>query len=791
MTAPPPDRRPRWMLPVVMLLVALSTAGWFRLHVDTSLEPLLPENSDARQTVLFLRDSSFASKFVLWFRLTGDAPVSRLFAAADDAEKHLDRTLVKRVIHPPQEADAVDQAMGLLDHAGELLNAEDFTEVEKATTPTAVAKRVRECYLQLLRPEGSFMQTIMRRDPLGISQRILDRLLSLTKGMGFKVEIKDGRLMHPDGRQLILVLETSSSATNLASSEKLVNELNQLAADAPTGVQIIPIGAQIHTVQNQQLMQRDTRVAGIANALVFLALFLLVSRDWRVGAIFMLPLFSIAVTIGLCALVYPSLSLMVIGVSLTMAGSAVDYGIFVYTAVSTSKDRKADLRRIRLPLLISHLTTLGVFLAFLFSAIPAYRQLGWLTSISLVLSLLAALFVLPSLIKPGGKILLLGRGMPLREWGRWMVWPTLVGGVLMVVGLFYAAKTNFKSDITQLDGISPTVRQNERDFQKTWGRSDADLGMIVVSGKTREEAEEANDRIYQALRGHFKEDDFISLASFWPSASKRAANQARWNAFWTPDRIAGFRQNLDKAGEPYGFAADAFEPFFQSLAHPPGDGQSQQIVSAIEDQFVSKAGDQYQLLSYYPDTSENVKRLRQLLRDYPQAQVVSRKALADAFATSAVSESRLLVGISAAFIIGFLLLLTRSLTRSFLIMLPAFTGLLAMLAVLAALSFSMNMVTLVAAIVVLALASDYGVFAIYAWDNKEPLIGQGMASVHLCAMTTAVGVAALLFAHHPALLLVGVSLTSGLVGGYATALFVVPGLLYLLERMRIQMQNDE
>jgi predicted exporter len=96
-----------------------------------------------------------------------------------------------------------------------------------------------------------------------------------------------------------------------------------------------------------------------------------------------------------------------------------------------------------------------------------------------------------------------------------------------------------------------------------------------------------------------------------------------------------------------------------------------------------------------------------------------------------------------------------------------------MLAVLAALHFSMNMVTVVAAIAVLALASDYGVFAVYAWENKEPLIGQGMASVHLCAMTTATGTAALLFAHHPALLLVGISLTSGLVGGYTTALFVI------------------
>jgi len=454
--------------------------------------------------------------------------------------------------------------------------------------------------------------------------------------------------------------------------------------------------------------------------------------------------------------------------------------------VTTSKDRQTDLRRIRVPLLISHLTTLGVFLAFLFSTIPAYRQLGWLTSISLVLSLLAALFVLPGIIKPGGKIFLLGSGMPLRKWGGLMVPMTIGFSLLTIVGLFVARKTNFNADLSKLDGITPAIRQNEKDFQDTWSKSDTDMGLIVATGKTREQADQTNDRVNELLVAHFKPGDFISLGSFWPSAATRRANQARWDQFWTSDRIEIFRHDLATAGEPYGFSADAFQPFFDNLSHPSPDDKSSQIVSAIEDQFVARSGNDYQLMSYFPDTAENVKIARDLLKNVPNVQIISRRALGDAFATSALSETRLLVGISAVFIVAFLLLLTRSLLKSFLIMLPAFTGLIAMLAVLAATGSSMNMVTVVAAIAVLALASDYGVFAIYAWDNNEPLVGQGMASIHLCALTTVVGTAALIFAKHPALFLVGVSLTSGLLGGYITALFVIPGLCHLRDLWRLR-----
>jgi predicted exporter len=140
-----------------------------------------------------------------------------------------------------------------------------------------------------------------------------------------------------------------------------------------------------------------------------------------------------------------------------------------------------------------------------------------------------------------------------------------------------------------------------------------------------------------------------------------------------------------------------------------------------------------------------------------------------------------LVGISVAFIVISLLALTRSIRQSILIMLPAATGIAAMLAVLVLLGQGMSVVTVVAAILVLALGSDYGVFAAYAWDNHEPVLGQGMSSVLLSFLTTLAGTGAMLLARHPGLWLVGVSLTSGLLAAYLTAFIMIPGIEYLRE----------
>ncbi len=136
---------------------------------------------------------------------------------------------------------------------------------------------------------------------------------------------------------------------------------------------------------------------------------------------------------------------------------------------------------------------------------------------------------------------------------------------------------------------------------------------------------------------------------------------------------------------------------------------------------------------------------------------------------SAISETHLLVGISIAFIVISVLLLTRSLFKSMIILLPVLVGLVAMLAVLEMMGLSMSLLTVIAAIIVLALGSDYGIFAAYAWQNRETILGQGMASIHLSFLTTLVGTGVMLFAKHPALFVVSVSLTSGLLAAYLTA----------------------
>ena len=682
-----------WMLAA---LAAVSIVGWTGIRFDSSLEVLLPEGSEARRTVVFLRDADFAEKAVLWFQAGDQATMEQLISAARQAESRLDPALVKRVIRPPLESEAVGEIVGLLDRAGELLDEGDLSDLEEAMAPEAVRRCMRQHYMQLAKPEGAFM----------------------------------------------------------------------------------------HTAMNDQTLRRDIQRTTVIAALGFAFVFLGAYRDWRAGAVFLIPLLSIGITLGLVALVQPNVSIIVVGLAATMAGIAVDYGIHVYAAVRSGTEPFASARRIVRPLATGMLTTLGVFVAFCFTRIPAYRQLGMMAGGSLILSLLIAMCLLPAIVRPT-RTVLVRRDISLRLWGGSTVWVALAGCVLLIVSMVLACGIRFDLELTRLDGAGVEVLQAEQSFEQTWRRGDGEMAILATSGATRAEAEYRRDRLYRLLVDQLPDGEFVSLSGFWPSDATRQANLTRWKAFWSPERIAQLRSLLEEAGAPYDFSADAFEPFFENLngaAHGPlkTDG----VLAAFEQPFIAFAHGKWQTLSYFPDTEENVTKVHDVVGVEPGTQVVSRRALGRALGEAAASESRLLLWISIAFIVVSNLVIMRRWGDAALLLLPAVAGLSVTLALLAITSLALNLASIIAMIAVIGLCVDYGAFVIHSWTRPDTMLLNGVASVHLAALTTLIGAGSLLFAQHPALFTVGITLFTGVLAGYLTTILILPGICHLRDLWR-------
>ena len=92
------------------------------------------------------------------------------------------------------------------------------------------------------------------------------------------------------------------------------------------------------------------------------------------------------------------------------------------------------------------------------------------------------------------------------------------------------------------------------------------------------------------------------------------------------------------------------------------------------------------------------------------------------------------------------------------------------------LGLKLNVATLVAFIVVMGLCVDYGIFMAHrsTKDMRERGHGATVLAVTLSALSSLIGAGVLVFAAHPALFSVGITLVIGLGSGYLSSVLVVP-----------------
>jgi predicted exporter len=110
-------------------------------------------------------------------------------------------------------------------------------------------------------------------------------------------------------------------------------------------------------------------------------------------------------------------------------------------------------------------------------------------------------------------------------------------------------------------------------------------------------------------------------------------------------------------------------------------------------------------------------------------------------------------------------------------MVPVATALALIAGITHLAGLALNIPSVIAAMVVVGIVSDYGMFMVY-YCKYRYRTGTILA-VTLAAVTTLIGAGVLLFAQHPVLFSIGVTLVTGVLSGYLSSLLIIPALYEL------------
>jgi predicted exporter len=305
----------------------------------------------------------------------------------------------------------------------------------------------------------------------------------------------------------------------------------------------------------------------------------------------------------------------------------------------------------------------------------------------------------------------------------------------------------------------------------------------VVTGKSLEEARETNDRVFLEAVRLSGNDEFTSLALFWPSERLRRENCARWDRFWRDGREEKLKGLLRGATAQFGFSEQAFTPFFNGLyAHRVDAVNSTGLVAQLQERFVVHKNDEYRIISYFPDEQRRIDALTAITKQIPGTYIVSGKALSAAISAFSVKEIKLLAPLAILFNVVLAWLFFRNWKDTFIALVPLITGVIWLVGAMSLFGIPLNIVNIVAAIISTGVIVDYGLGITYEYRQNLG-IGTVMA-VTLSAATNVIGTGALLFARHPALHSTGVAMVISMVTGYLSSVIVIPALCSLLRSGR-------
>ena len=403
----------------------------------------------------------------------------------------------------------------------------------------------------------------------------------------------------------------------------------------------------------------------------------------------------------------------------------------------------------------------------------------------LVLSVAAALLLLPAFIQANSAPTTKGWRLP-----RWSTKQAVIIAVasLVCLGAMIPAfrYSRFESDMKVMDGTEKKYTDQEDRFQEIWGKDDVGLAMVVIEAETEEEALRANDWLYREMIKRLPEEQVVSFSRIWKSAARRRENLQRLKAFWTAERIADLRVKLIKAGTKYGFTDDAFSPFLEQLEAPPSEPEEvpreNRILAQLKGRFIQVQGERVLAMTHFPDTRKNLDLLESLPKGTYKPVIVSQRYISQTLTEDYTKEITSIAILACVLVVGSCALLLRNLRMTLVSLVPVVFGIVCIVAVIAVLGVPMTVVMMFAAIVVIGLCIDYGIFAVHAYAHGLD-VGT-CAAITLSAGTTLIGAATLLFAKHPALYSVGLTLLSGVAGGYVASLVVVPALSKLVVRKK-------
>ena len=783
------ERRPALILSIALVFACLGLWLAQRIVIEPSLEALLPDDNPALPAIAEMSE-----------RVPGSSPLFLLVSSEDAALTHrLARKVMEGASAWPETIYALDRRdptyfldhkllflpeKDILDLAYQIEDIVDFEECKAmpgcvnldARPDTPTEESIRDKIAKV--PEVKTLLSLFGVSELPHESSSASKQTPQKTGHA-QPDDSEGRLgdlCSPDGHVCAVQVILDGNPSNLAYAEKMLAKSEALFSsirpkDAPASLKMATSGRYRNAPMSKQLVAKDLRnTASLSTALMAL-LVLLQFRGLRAFILIFVPLlFAGAWTAGVIALVHPQLNVISAFTLAVLAGLGIDFGIHMLTQYSAERKKGAQpvaalglmLDKLMSAMGLACVTTACGFGALLAAKFRGFAEMGGLAALGVALALLAFVLLFSPLVmlchrlKPEGGSLIRSYRLSLPLVKR----PMRLARMIAIAGIVIGA----------VCAVVSTRVSFEYDFRKLTPK-------LVGHGIRWGEAMHSTTRLATVMLADSQKDLEETAASLRAKHPERAKDEEAWlltPASFVPQQqeerlraIAKLRTAFDRAYARLSEKEKDEIAYVRPMLEVKEPITANDLPRWVREWLTERDGrfGTFGLL-YNNLRGSDARAMEQLASDiaklreeYPKVHFASAEALLGIIVPGLRSDAPTMLLLAIAGLFASTLLISRSLRKTLMVILPVALAGCASLALMVALDLHVNLYNMLVFPLSLGIGIDGAVYIVwvmskYSSDTQEEL-RVTMRGVLGSTLTTAAGFGSMVVANNPGLVSLG------------------------------------
>ena len=637
----------------------------------------------------------------------------------------------------------------------------------------AIMKKNRE-YI-----EETWDYSLVALDPAGL---LLSLLPTEDPELMGGVKLINGHLMSADST---VALSFIAPAFNSVESDKCADLVVMLEDEARIfennnpGADVLFHGIPVNGAYNSRQIKKDVGLTLGISLVIICIIFGFVFRNKSSLPLLLAPIAWGALFALSCIYwIQGTISLLAMGIGAVILGVALSYCLHVITHYKYVSEPEKVLKDQSTPVFLGCITTIGAFVALLFTNSSLLKDFGIFATLSILGTVFFSLVFTPHFLKSeknkvsrkAFKILDKINNYPYDKL-------VIVRWVLIAacaVCFWASSKVGFDSDLRNIGYHDKEVIRSREVYADKFNGGNLSI-YFATFADTQDQALEYTSKLTHALDSLSKEGkicSYMDMTKIFVPESEQQKRIEAWEAYWTPERVEEVKTAINTAAEnnlnEIGFY---FDPFYGAISATEHETISLYDMGVLPKDvignFIDEASGKFLVMTSAVMPHDCRDDVSQVLNGIPEVVVVDPNFYTSELVKLVNEDFDNVLGISSIFVIIILLLSFRSIMQALIAFIPMSVSWYVVKGTMGLMGLDFNMINIVIATFIFGVGVDYSIFVMKGLLSKakgedEKLLIQHKTAIFLSAFMLIMVLGSLLFATHPAINSIGFTTLIGM-----------------------------